>query len=60
MIYIKATVEAIVQTLIDEPTTRKYWLHETVSDWESGSDWTHRRLDGSFRADIVVILRGGR
>jgi uncharacterized protein YndB with AHSA1/START domain len=51
-IYINASPEKIFHALTDGPTTREYWLHENVSDWTVGSEWSHRRLDGS--ADDVV------
>jgi uncharacterized protein YndB with AHSA1/START domain len=51
-IYIKATPEAVFHALTDGPTSREYWFHENISDWKPGSDWEHRRLDGS-RADVV-------
>jgi uncharacterized protein YndB with AHSA1/START domain len=51
-IFIRATPEAVFHALTDGPTSREYWFHENISDWKPGSDWEHRRLDGS-RADVV-------
>jgi uncharacterized protein YndB with AHSA1/START domain len=33
--------------------TARYWGHANVSDWQPGSEWQHRRLDGSGGVDVV-------
>ncbi|MEV7415142.1 metalloregulator ArsR/SmtB family transcription factor [Streptomyces sp. NPDC089919] len=50
--YIAATPEKVWQCLMDPEATAAYWHHHNVSDWQPGSSWAHRRLDGS--ADDVV------
>ena len=53
VIYIKATPEAVWNGLIDPEMTRKYWMHDNVSDWKPGSPWTHKRTDAAGTVDIV-------
>ena len=33
--------------------TRKYWMHDNISDWKAGSPWTHKRTDPAGTVDIV-------
>ncbi len=51
--YIQATPEAVWHALTDAEVTAQYWGHANVSDWQVGSRWEHRRLDGSGVADVV-------
>ncbi|WP_030683096.1 ArsR/SmtB family transcription factor [Streptomyces sp. NRRL B-1347] len=51
--YIEATPEKVWQALTDSDITAAYWGHSNVSDWQPGSPWEHRRLDGSGIADVV-------
>ncbi|MEV7723321.1 metalloregulator ArsR/SmtB family transcription factor [Streptomyces sp. NPDC087917] len=51
--YIEATPEVVWQALTDADATAAYWGHANVSDWQAGSSWEHRRLDGSGTADVV-------
>src|SRR5262249_20217462 len=39
--YIRATPERVFQALTDARTTREYWDHDNVSDWQPGSAWKH-------------------
>ena len=32
---------------------RPYWGHSNVSDWQAGSSWEHRRVDGSGIAESI-------
>ena len=53
VIYINASQERVWKGLLDPELTRRYWWHDNVSDWRSGSRWEHRRSDGSGTIDIV-------
>ena len=50
--YIRASAEQVWKALTDADLTTRYWAHANVSDWQPGSTWEHRRLDGSG-VDIV-------
>ena len=52
-IYIRATREAVWRAFLEPEHTRRYWVHDNVSDWQVGSEWQHRRSDGSDRVDIA-------
>ena len=45
--YIRASAEQVWQALTDADLTARYWGHANVSDWQPGSTWEHRRVDGS-------------
>src|SRR4051794_13891729 len=51
--YIRASAEQVWQALTDADLTARYWGHSNVSDWQPGSNWEHRRVDGSGRVDKV-------
>jgi uncharacterized protein YndB with AHSA1/START domain/DNA-binding transcriptional ArsR family regulator len=51
--YIRAGAQQVWQALTDADTTARYWGHANVSDWQPGSSWEHRRVDGSGRVDVV-------
>jgi uncharacterized protein YndB with AHSA1/START domain/DNA-binding transcriptional ArsR family regulator len=51
--YIESTPEKVWHALTDADLTAEYWGHRNVSDWQTGSAWEHRRLDGSGKADVV-------
>ncbi|MCJ0907138.1 metalloregulator ArsR/SmtB family transcription factor [Rhodococcus sp. ARC_M6] len=51
--YIESSPEAVWQAITDADTSASYWGHSNVSDWNVGSSWEHRRIDGSGIADIV-------
>jgi uncharacterized protein YndB with AHSA1/START domain/DNA-binding transcriptional ArsR family regulator len=51
--YIQSTPERVWHALTDAELTAEYWGHSNVSDWQAGSPWEHRRLDGSGIADVV-------
>ena len=53
--YIRATAEQVWHALTDADLTASYWGHANVSEWRPGSNWEHRRTDGSGIADA-----GGR
>lgn len=51
--YIRASPEQVWRALTDAELTAQYWAHANESDWQPGSSWTHRRIDGSGIADAV-------
>jgi len=51
--YIRASAEQVWQALTNADVTARYWGHANVSDWQPGSTWEHRRVDGSGRLDAV-------
>ncbi|MEV0317384.1 ArsR/SmtB family transcription factor [Streptomyces sp. NPDC050658] len=51
--YIESTPQQVWHALTDAELTAAYWGHANVSDWRQGSDWEHRRTDGSGIADVV-------
>lgn len=51
--YIEASPERVWEALTDADLTAEYWGHSNVSDWRVGSQWEHRRVDGSGVADVV-------
>jgi uncharacterized protein YndB with AHSA1/START domain len=53
VIYIWATPDEVWSGLLEPESTRLYWLHDNVSDWKAGSQWTHRRTDADSTVDIT-------
>jgi uncharacterized protein YndB with AHSA1/START domain/DNA-binding transcriptional ArsR family regulator len=51
--YIRASAQQVWQALTDADLTARYWGHANVSDWQPGSRWEHRRVDGSGAVDVV-------
>ena len=51
--YIKSTPEKVWEALTDADVSGSYWGHRNVSDWQPGSRWEHRRVDGSGIADVT-------
>ncbi len=51
--YIESSPERVWQALTDPDLTAAYWGHSNVSDWQAGSPWEHRRVDGSGIADVA-------
>ena len=46
--YIESTAERVWQAITDPELSAAYWGHSNVStDWQVGSPWEHRRIDGS-------------
>ena len=50
--FIRATPERVWDALTSEQQTADFWGHSNVSDWQVGSPWEHRRIDGSGVADV--------
>lgn len=51
--YIRATDAQVWKALTDADLTARFWGHENISDWQPGSNWEHRRADGSGVVDVV-------
>ena len=51
--YIESSPERVWEALTDPDLTAQYWGHSNVSDWQAGSSWEHRRVDGSGIADVI-------
>ncbi len=51
--YIRADAQQVWRALTDADLTARYWGHANVSDWQPGSTWEHRRIDGSGHIDVV-------
>jgi uncharacterized protein YndB with AHSA1/START domain/DNA-binding transcriptional ArsR family regulator len=51
--YIESSPERVWEALTDPDLTAQYWGHSNVSDWQAGSAWEHRRVDGSGVADVA-------
>jgi uncharacterized protein YndB with AHSA1/START domain/DNA-binding transcriptional ArsR family regulator len=51
--YIASSPERVWEALTDADLTGQYWGHSNTSDWQVGSPWEHRRVDGSGIADVV-------
>jgi len=51
--YINSTAERVWEALTDTDVSAQFWGHSNVSDWHPGSQWEHRRTDGSGIADVV-------
>jgi uncharacterized protein YndB with AHSA1/START domain/DNA-binding transcriptional ArsR family regulator len=51
--YIESSPERVWEALTDADLSAEYWGHSNVSDWQPGSTWEHRRVDGSGIADVA-------
>ena len=51
--YIKASAQQVWKALTDADLTAQYWGHANVSDWQPGSRWEHRRIDGTQAVDVT-------
>lgn len=59
--YIEASPERVWDALTDPDLSARYWGHSNVSDWQVGSPWEHRRVDGSGIADVAgAVLESSR
>ena len=59
-IYIRADADAVWRGLLEPEFTRHYWMHEHESDWEVGSPWTHRAIDGGPIRIVGEVLESDR
>src|ERR1700754_653817 len=53
VIYIESTPEKVWNALTDADLTAQWWGHSNVSDWQVGSQWEHKRIDGTHTVDVV-------
>src|SRR3954451_8282809 len=44
--YIQSTPDEVWHALTDADLSAQYWGHRNISDWQPGSPWEHRRVDG--------------
>ncbi|MEV0839524.1 metalloregulator ArsR/SmtB family transcription factor [Actinocatenispora sera] len=51
--YIRANPDQVWRALTDADATARFWGHANVSDWQPGSAWEHRRVDGSDVVDVA-------
>jgi uncharacterized protein YndB with AHSA1/START domain len=51
--YIATTPEKLWKALLEGELTRKYWGHENVSDWKTGSRWQHVTSDAQRNVRVV-------
>jgi uncharacterized protein YndB with AHSA1/START domain/DNA-binding transcriptional ArsR family regulator len=51
--YIESSPERVWAVLTDPDLTARFWGHSNVSDWQPGSPWEHRRVDGSGITDVA-------
>jgi uncharacterized protein YndB with AHSA1/START domain/DNA-binding transcriptional ArsR family regulator len=54
--YIESTPEKVWQALTDAEISGQYWGHANISDWQTGSTWSHRRTDDSGIDDAVGVV----
>src|SRR5699024_5700996 len=50
--YIQASAGDVWNALTDADISARYWGHANISDWQPGSPWEHRRVDGSGISDV--------
>jgi len=53
VMYIASSPEKLWNALLDPKMTGKYWQHENISDWKTGSKWEHRACDGKRTLRLV-------
>ena len=51
--YIRSTPEKVFEAITKPEIARRYWGHENVSDWKSGSSWQHVRADEQRTVELV-------
>lgn len=51
--YIRASADQVWRALTNAELTARFWGHANVSDWQPGSSWEHRRVDGSGVVDVA-------
>lgn len=55
--WIAATPQQVYAALTDAEQTARFWAHRNVSDWQVGSSWEHRQLDGQETVDCHGVVR---
>ena|SRR6218665_2581292 len=51
--YIRSTPERVFEAITKPEVARRYWGHENVSDWKTGSDWQHVRAQAPHTVELV-------
>jgi uncharacterized protein YndB with AHSA1/START domain len=51
--YIRSTPEKVFEAIVRPEIARRYWGHENVSDWKSGSSWEHVRANEQRTVELV-------
>lgn len=59
-LYINASRDAVWRGLVDPEFTRRYWLHDNVSDWEVGSRWEHTQVEPPEGAELPWPVEPGK
>ena len=51
--YIASTPEKVFEAITNPDVARRYWGHENVSDWQTGSKWEHIRANDERTVELV-------
>lgn len=51
--YIRTTPEKVFEAITRPDIARRYWGHENISDWKTGSTWEHVRADAERTLQLV-------
>lgn len=51
--YIFSTPEKVFEAITKPEVARRYWGHENVSDWKTGSKWEHVRANDQRTVELV-------
>lgn len=51
--YIRSTPEKVFEAITRPEIARRYWGHENVSDWKTGSEWQHVRANEQRTVELV-------
>tara|TARA_R110002020_G_scaffold5971_20_gene24684 strand:- start:657 stop:1121 length:465 start_codon:yes stop_codon:yes gene_type:complete len=51
--YIRSTPEKVFEAITRPEIARRYWGHENVSDWQTGSQWQHVRANDARTVELV-------
>src|SRR5438034_329153 len=51
--YIRSTPEKVFDAITRPEVARRYWGHENVSDWHTGSRWQHVRANEERTVNVV-------
>ncbi|KGF66906.1 polyketide cyclase [Hoeflea sp. BAL378] len=51
--YIRSTPEKVFEAITRPDIARRYWGHENVSDWQTGSQWQHVRANDARTVELV-------
>lgn len=51
--YIRTTPEKVFEAITRPDIARRYWGHENISDWKTGSKWEHVRADAERTLQLV-------